>query len=139
MRIGTHRRLPPATESTHSDTMKSRPSRTNYGKLEAVQTDRRKKIGSMPPNNCDPAPIPADPALREHACPKCGVEMEPIDIEVEGLPLQELQLCPACYLVTWFDQDGPHVRQGVPMKPGVNPGEAAPSKPSWSAGEPEEC
>ena len=27
----------------------------NYGKLEAVQTDHRKKIGSMPQKNCDPA------------------------------------------------------------------------------------
>ena len=70
----------------------------------------------MPPNNCDPALTPVDPAGGDHECPKCGVEMEPIEIGVEGLPLQELQLCPGCYLVTWSDQDGPHVRQGVPMK-----------------------
>jgi len=48
-------------------------------------------------------------------CPKCGIEMEPIDIEVEGLPLQQLRLCPLCYLVAWNDEDGLHVRQGVPM------------------------
>ena len=124
--------------------MTSQPSLMNSGKLEAVQTDRPKKIGSMPQNNCDPVLTPADPAPGDHGCPKCGVEMEPIDIEVEGLPLQELQLCPGCYLVTWSDQDGPHVRQGVPMKPGVNPGELSPgepgpSKPGWPAGEPEEC
>jgi hypothetical protein len=85
--------------------------------------------------------------------------MEPIDIEVEGLPLQGLQLCPGCYLVTWTDKDGPHVRQGVPMRAGVNPSELGlgeprpsepgpskpdpskpdPSKPEWSSGEPEEC
>jgi hypothetical protein len=88
----------------------------------------------MPPNNYDPAPTPADPVLGDGGCPKCGAEMEPIDIEVEGLPLQSLQLCPGCYLVTWTDQDGPHVRQGVPMKPGMNPSEAG-----WLAGEPEEC
>ena len=154
MRIGTRRRLPPVTELTHSDTMTSWPSRINFGKLEAVQTDRRKKIGSMPPNNCDPALTPGDPALGDRRCPKCGIEMEPIDIEVEGLPLQELQLCPGCYLVTWSDQDGPHVRQGVPMKPGVNPSvlgpgelspseqgpsDRGPSKSRWPAGEPEEC
>jgi len=80
--------------------------------------------------------------------------MEPIDIEVEGLPLQALQLCPGCYLVTWTDQDGPHYLQGVPMKAGVNPSELNPSeqgasesgasesgarKAGWLAGEPEEC
>jgi hypothetical protein len=92
----------------------------------------------MPPNNCDPAPTPADPALGDQQCPKCGMEMEPIDIEVEGLPLQELQLCPACYLVTWTDQDGPHVRQGVPMKAGTNP-ELGPSGPGHLPGEPEQC
>ena len=139
MRIGTRRHLPPDTESTHSDTMISRPSPINYGKLEAVQTDRRKKIGSMPPNNYDPAPTPADLGLGDQRCPKCGIEMEPIDVEVEGLPIQGLQLCPGCYLVTWSDQDGPHIRQGVPMKAGVNPSELGPSKPGWPAGEPEEC
>jgi hypothetical protein len=61
--------------------------------------------------------------------------MEPIEIGVEGLPLEELQLCPGCYLVTWSDQDGLHVRQGVPMKNGA--GHRA--KSGWLAGEPEEC
>jgi hypothetical protein len=60
--------------------------------------------------------------------------MEPIEIGVEGLPLQNVQLCPGCYLVTWSDQDGPHARQGVPMKEGFHPG----SEPSL-AGEPEDC
>jgi hypothetical protein len=88
----------------------------------------------MPPNNCDPAPTPVNSADGAQACPKCGLEMEPIEIGVEGLPLQDLQLCPGCYLVTWSDQDGPHVRQGVPMKKGVRPG----GEPS-AAREPEQC
>jgi hypothetical protein len=71
----------------------------------------------MPPNNCDPAVTPLDPALEEHDCPKCGVAMEPIESVVEGLPLQGLQLCPNCYMVMWRDEDGFQVRQGVPMKP----------------------
>jgi hypothetical protein len=87
----------------------------------------------MPPNNCDPA-TPVNPAVGAQECPKCGVEMEPIEIGVEGLPLQDLQLCPGCYLVTWSDEDGPHIRQGVPMKKGVHP----PGEPSV-AGEPEQC
>jgi hypothetical protein len=88
----------------------------------------------MPQNNYDHAHTPAEPDRGEQACPKCGVEMEPIDIEVEGLPLDNLQLCPSCYLVTWSDHDGLHVRQGVPMKNGVNPR----SEPRV-AGEPEQC
>ena len=103
----------------------------------------------MPPNNCDPVRTPVEPALGAQGCPKCGVEMEPIDIEVEGLPLEGLQLCPGCYLVTWSDHDGLHVRQGVPMKAGVDPSELSLSeqgpsepnlrKPGWLAREPEEC
>jgi hypothetical protein len=107
----------------------------NYGKPEVVQKDRRRKIGSMQQNNCDPEPIPAESSLGDRRCPKCGAEMEPIDIGVEGLALEELQLCPGCYLVTWTDQDGPHVRQGVPMKSGVQPREDS----GWLPGEPEEC
>jgi hypothetical protein len=41
--------------SPHSDMMTSQPSLMNFGKLEAVQADHRKKIGSMPQKNCDPA------------------------------------------------------------------------------------
>jgi hypothetical protein len=61
--------------------------------------------------------------------------MEPIDGGVEGLPLQKLQLCPGCYSVTWSDANGLQVRQGIPVKKGMNaPGESiAPSKA------PEEC
>jgi uncharacterized protein with PIN domain len=88
----------------------------------------------MPPKNCDPVLPPANPAIEASRCPKCGGEMEPIEVGVEGLPLQDLQLCPGCYLVTWSDQDGPHVRQGVPMKKGARP-HGAPSL----ASEPEEC
>ena len=79
------------------------------------------------------AGVSDDPSGEDLGCPKCGMEMEPIGIEAEGLPFQELQLCPACYLVTWTDQDGPHLRQGVPVKPGLNPGFDP------ELGEPEEC
>ena len=107
----------------------------NYGKLEGVQMDRLRKTGSMPQNNCDPGRTPADQGRADRKCPKCGVEMEPIEMGEAGLSLQELQLCPGCYLVTWSDQDGPHARQGVPVKPGSEPrGES-----NWLPGEPEEC
>jgi hypothetical protein len=107
----------------------------NSGKLEAAQTDHRKKIGSMPRKDYDPAPTPVDPILAGDGCPKCGVEMEPIETGVEGPPLQQLQLCPRCYLVTWSDQDGLHVQQGVPINKSVN----LRRKPEWLVGEPEEC
>jgi hypothetical protein len=86
----------------------------------------------MPQNNCDPDPKPVNHATHDRRCPKCGVDMELIAVEVEELPLNELALCPNCYLVTWTDQDGPHVRQGVPVKPGAD---IRPNPP----GEPEEC
>jgi hypothetical protein len=61
--------------------------------------------------------------------------MEPIEIAVEGLPLQQLQLCPACYLVTWSDEGGLHFRQGVPMKKGDSP----PREATWPGSDPKEC
>ncbi len=89
----------------------------------------------MPPNNYDLAATHLDGAPGDRRCPKCDVEMEPIEIGVEGLPLEQLQLCPVCYMVTWIDQDGFHVRQGVPMEHGANPrSEAGPL-----VGEPKEC
>lgn len=89
----------------------------------------------MPPNNCDPAPTPLSADVQEQHCPKCGAQMEPIDSDVEGLRLQHLQLCPGCYLVMWSDQDGMHVRQGVPMKGASEPiGDAI-----RLVGEPTEC
>jgi len=51
--------------------------------------------------------------------------MEPIDNAVEGLPLRQLRLCPDCYLVTWLDDSGFQVRQGVPMKKGQLSGGSA--------------
>jgi hypothetical protein len=68
----------------------------------------------MPLKNGDTAPKAVDPRSADSACPKCGAETEPIEIAVEGLPLDQLQLCPTCYLVTWRDQEGFHVRQGFP-------------------------
>ena len=70
--------------------------------------------------NGDPAPRPLYAACAESTCPKCGTETEPFEISVEVLPLEELKLCPACYLVTWRDQEGFHVRQGLPVKKGAN-------------------
>lgn len=80
----------------------------------------------MPSKNCDLA--------FESRCPKCGGEMEAIEMDTEGPPLRHLQLCPGCYLVTWSDEAGVHVRQGIPMKEGGKP-----LYPSWFTGEPEKC
>lgn len=70
----------------------------------------------MPRSNCDPTSSAAASSFGDDGCPKCGALMERIDSAVEELPLQQLQLCPACYLVTWTDETGFQVRQGVPMK-----------------------
>jgi hypothetical protein len=83
----------------------------------------------MPPNNCDPGDRRAGLALEDESCPECGTEMEPIDIAVEDLPLRELRLCPDCYLVTWTDDTGFQVRQGVPVRKG-QPSQWAESKPN---------
>jgi len=61
--------------------------------------------------------------------------MEPIEMGAEGPPIQKLQLCPVCFLVTWSDQNGLHVQQGVPVKKSGK----APPKPSASADAPKEC
>jgi len=52
----------------------------------------------------------------ENRCPKCGSETESIAVGEEGPPVEQLQLCPRCYLVTWTDQKGLHSSQGVPVK-----------------------
>jgi len=62
--------------------------------------------------------------------------MEPIEAGLDGPQVQELQLCPHCYLVTWRDLQGPHFRQGVPVKPGVDPRLTI---GSTSTGEPQDC
>jgi hypothetical protein len=89
----------------------------------------------MPPKNCDPALTRIEPGGVGDTCPKCGAEMEPIEIGVEGPPVQRLQLCPGCYLVMWSDDQGFHLRQGVPMKKGTQPR----SESSRLVGDPEEC
>ena len=66
MLIGILRRLRLDMASPHSDMMTSQPSLMNSGKLEAVQTDHRKKIGSMPQKNCDPALTPGDLVRGDH-------------------------------------------------------------------------
>lgn len=89
----------------------------------------------MPPKHCDPVLTPVDRALVDDGCPKCGAEMEPIEMGAEGPPIQKLQLCPVCFLVTWSDHNGLHVQQGVPVKKGVS----APTKSSGWADAPKEC
>ena len=83
----------------------------------------------------DPRMVPVHPVPGNDQCPKCGAGMEPIEVAVEELPIQELHLCPSCYLVTWSDRDGLHFRQGVPMNASAGPGWDA----SLPIGEPEEC
>jgi|KBSMisStandDraft_5_1062788.scaffolds.fasta_scaffold1286984_1 hypothetical protein len=90
----------------------------------------------MPTNDSSSTLTPYD-TLGDNHCPKCGAETEPIEIAVEGLSMQELQLCPGCYLVIWSDQDGLHVRQGVPMK--RVPDQKSANDPLWIGGEPKEC
>lgn len=85
--------------------------------------------------NRHPVPIPMDSVPGGSGCPKCGAAMESIEMGVEGLPIQQIQLCPRCYLVTWSDRAGFHFRQGVPMKDGVDPRR----QPRSSAGEPQDC
>lgn len=83
---------------------------------------------------------PLDAGRSNPACPKCGVEMEPIEAgEVEGLSIQQLQLCPGCYLVTWNDPDGIHIRQGVPVPDGDDPHRFAGVQHAWFSSEPEKC
>jgi hypothetical protein len=108
-------------EEPCSVTMRSLPWRISYGEREAVQKAHRRKTGSMPLNNCDPVDKSIAGSVGEEDCPKCGTATEPVDVEVEGLPIEHLRLCPQCYLVTWNDETGFHSRQGVPMKEGFNP------------------
>ena len=56
--------------------------------------------------------------MMDAVCPSCATEMEPIENAIEELPLRHLQLCPNCYLLTYLDDDGYQVRQGVPVKKG---------------------
>ena len=52
--------------SQRSATLISQPLLMNSGKREAVQTDHRKKIGSMPQSNCAPALAVVDPVLGDN-------------------------------------------------------------------------
>ena len=70
----------------------------------------------MSRTNADSVDPCVDLLAADSRCPKCGAETEPIDIGTQGLRLEQLQLCPACYLVTWMDHEGFHVRQGAPVK-----------------------
>jgi hypothetical protein len=89
----------------------------------------------MPQSNFDPKLSTADPEQDESKCPKCGVEMERIETRAGGPQVRELQLCPQCYLVTWRDQDGLHLRQGVAMNRGAQPPTASP----WLTSDPKDC
>jgi hypothetical protein len=48
--------------------------------------------------------------------------MEPIEIAVEGLPIEQVRLCPDCYLVEWSDAKGGHIEQGIPVPRDYVPG-----------------
>jgi hypothetical protein len=52
--------------------------------------------------------------------------MEPIESGADGPAVQELQLCPHCYLVIWHDGSGFQIRQGVPVREGVPMTDAVP-------------
>jgi hypothetical protein len=71
--------------------------------------------------NSGPVGLPADPFRKDSECPKCGAEMEQIEVALEELPIQQLQLCPKCYVVTWRDDGGLHAQQGFPVKKGHGP------------------
>jgi len=88
----------------------------------------------MPHNNSQPDFPAGDAAAELLKCPQCGAEMERIETTAEGPQVRELQLCPKCYLVTWSDQEGMHVRQGVAMN-----GEGTPASSPWISGDPKEC
>lgn len=90
----------------------------------------------MQKSDLDPSPVHVA-ELGEDVCPKCGADTESIEPSAGGPFLQQLRLCPACYLVTWTDQDGLHLRQGVPMAKGVDP--ATLGEPMWQSGDPESC
>lgn len=51
----------------------------------------------------------------QHVCPRCGSEMELVELGEEDFPLDRGQLCPQCYLVTLTNADGVRVGQGVPV------------------------
>ena len=115
-------------------------SRSNRNYAHRARDAPRKTHKSLagervPQDNHDPIRTSAHRLLREGTCPKCGAEMEPIDNGPEGPPLEDLQLCPDCYLVMWTDEGGIQVRQGVPMKKDTNPI----SDPAWLAGEAKKC
>jgi uncharacterized protein with PIN domain len=83
--------------------------------------------------------VSGDRLLTDASCPKCGTEMEPIDNGAEGPAVEHVQLCPQCYLVTWTDEHGLHLRQGVPMKDGAPTNADSSGVPTWTAGEPKDC
>jgi len=60
----------------------------------------------------------ADPTLTSSnsaSCPKYGAETEPIETGAERSQMREMYLCPSCYLLMWSDNQGLHIRQGIPM------------------------
>ncbi len=54
-------------------------------------------------------------------CPRCCSEMEPIESACEQFAVEELRLCPNCYLVVWGDGTHTETRQGVPVKTSFTP------------------
>lgn len=47
--------------------------------------------------------------------------MELIETDAEILPFGQLRLCPVCYLVSFRDEDGVHLRQGIPVRNVTHP------------------
>jgi len=47
--------------------------------------------------------------------------MEPIESACDQLSVDELRLCPNCYLVVWDDHAHTETRQGVPVKTSFTP------------------
>ena len=97
-------------------TMTSPLWQMSYGEPEAALKDPQRRIGSMPLNNYDPEGRLVGAVLGHEDCPKCGTLMETVEVEVEELPIQQLRLCPECYLVTWNDENGFQSRRVFPRK-----------------------
>ena len=86
-------------------------------------------------NNCDPGLSQNSGSAMDRLCPHCGSDMEKIDSGRERV-LHDLQLCPGCYLVTWTDIAGIHMRQGIPAAQDGRPPAAA---RQWFVGDPKPC
>lgn len=60
-------------------------------------------------------PQPAYPQTLGLICPRCGATMEEIENGFDELPLEQMRLCPSCYLVAWRDDAGEQFGQGTAL------------------------